>query len=104
MHATPVRSREPRSRFNKNATTLLDNIQALAAPSEDTARADMVTTRIRLLSRLVARETSRLGDIGAEDSTVSDAGFIWSTFPTEMVLSGGRHDNDFVNISETRYF
>lgn len=92
--------REVRSRFNDDMTILLDNIQALAVLEQPKETTDSVTPRLDRLRRLLARETSRLSSADDKTCEFHNTSFVRSTFPTEMALPGGRHDNDFADISQ----
>ncbi|SPO02006.1 related to ECM32 - DNA dependent ATPase/DNA helicase B [Cephalotrichum gorgonifer] len=90
-------SREARVRFNDNVTSLLDNVQDLAA-LEPVAGRGIIPARINHIRRLVARETNRLSATAGHNATRNN-GPVRSTFPTEVVVPGGRHDNDHADIS-----
>lgn len=94
-----VLEREARSRLNEDVVTLFDKIDAVAAPLKNHPIMNEITMRIGLLRRLVSRETDRLAATkvgGMPDTTTRP---VQSTFPTKMALPGGRHDNDFPDIS-----
>lgn len=93
-------NRESRVRFHENIPTLLDEVQILTALDEPNTDTDTITRRINLLQRLVTRETSRLTDTVNDAPEASNTPFIRSTFPTQMVLPGGRHDNDYADIGQ----
>lgn len=95
-----VLEREARSRLNEDVVTLFDKLDAAAVPLKNHPIMNEITMRIGLLRRLVARETDRLAATkagGVPDSTTTRV--VQSTFPTKMALPGGRHDNDFSDIS-----
>ncbi|KAL2754249.1 hypothetical protein ACRALDRAFT_1049711 [Sodiomyces alcalophilus JCM 7366] len=93
--------RQVRSRFHEDMTVLLDKIQALGVLEQPQATTDPVAPRLDRLRRLVARETARLSSAGdGQTHDLHNTSFVRSTFPTEMALPGGRHDNDFADISQ----
>lgn len=93
-------NREVRSRFNEDMTNLFDTIQALAVLGQPRATTDPVVPRLDRLRRLVARETGRLISDDTKTREPHNASFVQSTFPAEVALPGGRHDNDFADISQ----
>src|SRR5690606_11828397 len=61
---------------------------------------EIIGSRINLLRRLVLKETTRVAKTEIAGNAAPTAPSIRSTFPTEIALPGGRHDNDFAHISQ----
>ena len=97
---TELLNREARARFNEDVAGLLGNLEALAGLAEPSTDTDALTARLALLRRLVAREVARVSNTENEGGPAPSNSFIRSTFPTQMVLPGGRHDNDFTDVSK----
>lgn len=91
-------NREARARFNEDLATLLDNIQALAALAQPEP-VTSITPRIDHLRRLVVREAARVADPEGEGNHAANHPLTRSTFKTQMILPGGRHNNDSADIS-----
>ncbi len=66
---------------------------------------DATTVRIGTMKRMMDGARGRIaGDSVAATTNGRDAGPVHSTFPLEVVVPGGRHDNDFADISKIQIF
>ena len=97
-----LQARQPKSGFNDGFPQLLDILQALIPPSEPAAnKTSEASVRINFLKRSITRGRSRLVTADPQPpgpSNTQPPGR--SVYPMDVVVPGGRHDNDFADISQ----
>lgn len=77
---------------------LTDNASA-AAPDLDAVR-----IQLDMMKRMVDGARGRLASNKKVDAIIRSANIIQSTFPLQVVIPGGKHDNDFADISKIEIF
>jgi hypothetical protein len=103
MALSQLLNRELRAQFSDDLPDLIDQMDKLIAmAAEDASPKELhdLSTRFKLLKRGVNAARDRLAT--AEDSSGNPKDFrsIASTFPKDMEIPGGRHDNDFADINK----
>ncbi|KAL9574223.1 hypothetical protein ACKAV7_001738 [Fusarium commune] len=80
---------------------LLDNILAVIAQHVGGAYRDGLQGRLDIIKRIVDGSTARVVPIKPPaDGKKRDKNSVASSFPHEVAIPGGRHDNDFAEISD----
>ncbi|KAF5557229.1 NFX1-type zinc finger-containing protein [Fusarium mexicanum] len=80
---------------------LLDNILAVIAQQVAGAYRDGLQGRLDIIKRIVDGSTARVvASKTLADGKRSDKNSVASSFPQEVAIPGGRHDNDFAEISD----
>nr|RBQ87343.1 hypothetical protein FVER53263_00185 [Fusarium verticillioides] len=80
---------------------LLDNILAVVAQHVAGAYHDGLQGRLDIIKRIVDGSTARVvATKPTADGKMRDKNSVASSFPQEVAIPGGRHDNDFAEISD----
>ncbi|KAL5337619.1 hypothetical protein BJX70DRAFT_409080 [Aspergillus crustosus] len=98
-------SRVRRARFHEDIRALLDLTHELVSKMTATcSRADLdgVRSKIETMRRLIASANSSLVTRSAREGPPSQTTGLLSSFPMEMEIPGGRHDNDLADISQVQ--
>ncbi|KAG8674221.1 hypothetical protein FPOAC1_000185 [Fusarium poae] len=93
----------PRAQFCDELPGLMGQVDRLIAMiAEDTSpkELDEVSTHFRLVKRLVNAAHERLASSENSSDNSRNLKAIASTFPKELEIPGGRHDNDFADIGK----
>ena len=104
---TEILRRESRARYNDDLPELIDLLETTAQLiSEDgpTVTSNIVTSRVGDLRAVMARACGLLSkeiDVGLEEHSAS---VLRSTYPHDIVMPGGRHDNDEADITQINIF
>lgn len=93
--------RELRCRLNDGLPQLCDKLDHVANVIQPTDQS--VKSRIQT-SRGLMRRAARLAEESSKQSDTTGKVNVQSTFPLDMVLPGGRHDNDHADIAKVQIF
>ncbi|KAI2785918.1 hypothetical protein POX_h09681 [Penicillium oxalicum] len=102
-----VLSRIQRARFHDELTALLESIQELMhSITETSSQADMdgLESKLRVMRSLITSANGNLSTPAAPNETTQHNEAVLSTFPLDLQTPGGRHDNDFAEISRIGIF
>lgn len=95
--------RDRRAQFHDNLLPLLDSLAGLIPNmTDDYSGADVDTLRIRVdaMRRLVQDAAGRLTVTEELADNIGNTWPVQSSFPIDMGIPGGRHDNDYAGISQ----
>ncbi|KAJ5817143.1 hypothetical protein N7447_009376 [Penicillium robsamsonii] len=96
-------SRVRRARFHDELPVLLDLARELASKmTEECSKADLdgLESRIEVMQSLVTSASRNLVTPRAHEGDSQKAMLVVSSFPMDMQIPGGRHDNDLAEISQ----
>ncbi|KAJ5144090.1 uncharacterized protein N7515_002877 [Penicillium bovifimosum] len=96
-------SRVRRARFHDELPVLLDLARELGSKvTEDCSKADLdgLESRIEVMQSLVTSANRNLVTPRALEGDPQTTGPVLSSFPMDMQIPGGRHDNDLADISQ----
>ncbi|PPJ52383.1 hypothetical protein CBER1_10920 [Cercospora berteroae] len=98
--------RERRARFNESLPELLDSLENCAEtmPQESLVTSSLIISRVGDLRSVVARANTLLsteGDAGQQHKSTT---VVQTSYPRDMIIPGGRHDNDKVDITTMNIF
>jgi hypothetical protein len=97
--------REQRAAFNEELPDLLSSLQnaAEATGIDKTSTAlQVITNRNSELRTIIARAKGLLVDVEAPNSQGISTTAINSTYPRQIIVPGGHHDNDNIDISKIK--
>ncbi|CAG8013371.1 unnamed protein product [Penicillium salamii] len=98
-------SRVRHSRFHDELPRLLDLILAMKSKlTERSSQADLdgISSRIEILTKLVNNANRSLLAPKPQEETRPKSSVAMSSFPMDLHIPGGRHDNDLAEISQIR--
>ncbi|PYI22896.1 hypothetical protein BO99DRAFT_377209 [Aspergillus violaceofuscus CBS 115571] len=98
-------SRVRLARFHDEIPALLDLIREVGSQVTETcsnADTDGLESRIEVMQSLIASANSRLYTPRAHEGNAQKSGSALSSFPLDMQIPGGRHDNDLADISQVK--
>ncbi|KAL4865893.1 hypothetical protein BDV12DRAFT_210786 [Aspergillus spectabilis] len=98
-------SRVRRARFHDDLPALLDLTRELGSNMTETcSKADLdgLESKIEAMQSLIASANRSLVTPRAREETPQTTGSVLSSFPMDMQIPGGRHDNDLAEISQVQ--
>ncbi|KAJ6126000.1 hypothetical protein N7471_010493 [Penicillium samsonianum] len=98
-------SRVRRARLHDELPALLDLIRELGSKMTETcsqADLDGLETRIEVMQSLITSANRNLVTPKAHQENPQKTGLVLSSFPMDMQIPGGRHDNDLAEISQVQ--
>lgn len=99
--------REQRAAFHDDFPGLLNSLQSIVEVTgidEGSMTFQIVTNRIRELRATVARANGLLSNKEAPQANGISAPATMSTYPRDIMIPGGRHDNDNADITKVNIF
>ena len=98
-------SRVRRARFHDDIPVLLELTRGLAHKMNETcSKADLdgLESRIEVMQSLITNANSSLAPSRMPEADSQKAGPVQSSFPMNIQIPGGRHDNDLAEISQVQ--
>jgi hypothetical protein len=100
--------RERKCLLNDDLPELLDALQDKTAQFKEAASTsdlDTATIQLDMIRRMVDGARGRLAENAPDKASIAKpANTIHSTFPLKVVIPGGKHDNDFADVTKIQIF